>query len=46
MTANKKAPALTEAQSTKRAHFTHILDAITVIYCIAIAAYFLIGRLA
>ena len=46
MTANKKAPAFTEAKTTKRIHFSRIIDAITFIYCIGILTFFLIGRLA
>ncbi len=41
MTINKKAPALTEAQQTKRLHFIRIIDAVTVIYftCILITLF-------
>ena len=45
MTINKKAPALTEAQQTKRLHFSRILDAVTVIYCIGMGIAFFVGVL-
>ena len=45
MTINKKAPALTEAQQTKRLHFSRILDAVTVIYLACILFTLFVGVL-
>ncbi|HML80159.1 MAG TPA: hypothetical protein PKE37_00150 [Thiomonas arsenitoxydans] len=46
MTTNKKAPALTEArQSTSCLHFSRILDAVTVIYCIGMVIALFAGVL-
>ena len=45
MTTNKEAPALTEAQPTKHFHFSRILDAVTVIYCIGMGIVFFVGVL-
>ena len=45
MSANKKAPALTEAQPSKQFYFSRILDAVTVIYLACILFTLFVGVL-